>query len=297
MNRNATARTLRPLRSLRNLLLCALPILGLAGCSIQSVTAKREASQTVADAKSVVVSGENGSVELIQDASATTMQVSAVIRCSSDTKEKAEARAAAATLNTVTDAAGKVRIGVEFPPRDPAGSTGFYAGSGDAASIVIRAASLDGLEVSTSNGSIDVGAFRGAAKLSTSNGSIEIKDHAGPVDARSSNGAIRASGVRAPISATTSNGRIVVALAPDAQGEIELASSNGSVTLDLGSSWQGTVTAVTSNGKVDLSGGEVVKKQGTKTMTIGDAAKSKATIETSNGRVTVRAATKTETKN
>ena len=292
MNRDATARPLSPLRSLRNLLLCALPILGLAGCSVNGVTATREVSQSVADAKSVVVSGENGSVELIHDPAALTMQVSAVIRCSSDTQEKADARAAAATLTTVADESGKVRVGVEFPPRDPASAIGMYSGSGDAARIVIRAASLEGIEVSTSNGSIDVGAFRGAAKLSTSNGSIEIKDHAGPVDARSSNGAIRASGVRAPISATTSNGRIVVALAADAQGDIELASSNGSVTLDLGSSWQGTVTADTSNGKVDLSGGEVLKKQGSKTMTIGDAAKAKATIETSNGRVTVRAAKK-----
>lgn len=286
---------IHPIRSLRNLLLCALPILGLAGCSFNNASAKREVSQTVADAKSVVVTGENGRVELIHDPAATTMQVSAVIRCSSDTQAKADARVAAATLTTVKDEGGKVRVSVEFPPRDPAVTVlfiGDVAGSQDSASIVIRAASLEGIEVSTINGSIDVGAFRGAAKLSTSNGSIEVKDHAGPIDARSSNGAIRASGVHAPVVADTSNGRIEISLAPDAQGDVTIDTSNGSVLLDLGSAWQGTVTADTSNGKIDLSGGDVVTKFGTKTMTIGDAAKAKAVIDTSNGRVTVRAAKK-----
>ena len=286
---------IRPIRSLRTLLLCALPILGLAGCSFNNASAKREVSQTVADAKSVVVTGENGRVELIHDPSATTMQVSAVIRCTGDTQAKADARAAAATLTTVKDEGGTVRVSVEFPPWDPAVTVVFiggFAGSQDSASIVIRAASLEGIEVSTTNGSIDVGAFRGAAKLSTSNGSIEVKDHAGPIDARSSNGAIRASGVLAPIVAKTSNGRIEVALAPEAQGDLRLETSNGSVSLDLGESWQGTVNADTSNGKVDLSGGEVAERAGSKRMTIGDAAKANATIDTSNGRITVRAAKK-----
>ena len=296
MNRDATARPLSSLRPLRNLLLCALPALWLAGCSFTNATAKREVSQTVADAKSLVVTGENGKVELIQDASATTMQVEAVIRCSSDTQAKADARVAAATLTAVKDEGGTVRVSVEFPPRDSAVPSMLIGGSmgsnDDSASIVIRVASLEGIEVSTTNGSIAVGAFRGAAKLSTSNGSIEVKDHAGPIDARSSNGAIRASGVHAPVVADTSNGRIEISLAPDAQGDVTIDTSNGSVLLDLGSAWQGTVTADTSNGKIELSGGDVVTKFGTKTMTIGDAAKAKAVIDTSNGRVTVRVATK-----
>jgi DUF4097 and DUF4098 domain-containing protein YvlB len=283
------------LRPARNLLLCALPILGLAGCAIGQVSAKGELSQAVADAKSVVVSTENGSVELIRDPAATTMQVSAAIRCSADTEEEAAARVKATKLTASRDDDGKVRIAVEFSPHEPAVTVlfvGAVAGSRDSASIVIRAASLDGVEVSTNNGSIAVGAFAGPAKLETTNGSIELRDHAGPIDARSSNGAIRASGVLAPVVADTSNGRIEIALAPQAQGDLELDTSNGSVLLELGEGWQGTVTADTSNGKIDLSGGEVVRTRGAKTMTIGDAAKATARIDTSNGRVTVRAAKK-----
>lgn len=279
-------------RPVRNLLLCALPILGLAGCAINQVSSKGEISQTVADAKSVVVAGENGSVELIRDPAATTMQISAAIRCSADTEEKAAARVKATKLIAERDANGKVRVAVEFPPLEPM----YMAGSNDSASIVIRAANLDGIEVSTSNGGITVGAFAGPAKLETSNGSIELKDYTGPIDARSSNGAIVASGVLAPVVADTSNGRIEIALAPQAQGNLELDTSNGSVLLELGEGWQGTVTADTSNGKIDLSGGEVVRKSDMKnmnrTMTIGDASKATAKIDTTNGRVTVRSAKK-----
>lgn len=268
---NTSKTSLRVLRPFRNLLLAALPILGLAGCGMNAVTAKGDLAQSVADAKSVVVASENGSVQLVRDDAATTMQITATVRCSAATDEKAQARVQATKLTAVRDQAGKVTIGVEFPPNEDAGSHWY---SCDSASIVIRAAALDGIEVATSNGSIDVGAFSGAAKLTTSNGSIEVKDHAGPVDARSS------------------NGRIQVSLASDAQGDVSLATSNGSVSLELGEAWQGTVTADTSNGRLDLAGGEVVKGNGSKTMTIGDAAKAKATIDTSNGRVTVRAATK-----
>ena len=279
-------------RPVRNLLLCALPILGLAGCSINQVSSKGEISQTVADAKSVVVAGENGRVELIRDPAATTMQISAAIRCSADTEEKAAARVKATKLIAERDANGKVRVAVEFPSLEPM----YMAGSNDSASIVIRAANLDGIEVSTSNGGITVGAFAGPAKLETSNGSIELKDYAGPIDARSSNGAIVASGVLAPVVADTSNGRIEIALAPQAQGNLKLDTSNGSVLLELGEGWQGTVTADTSNGKIELSGGEVERKHGMKsmnrTMTIGDASKATAKIDTTNGRVTVRSAKK-----
>jgi hypothetical protein len=289
------ARTSQLVRPFRALLVCALPIFGLSACVINSASSKGQLAQAVEGAKSVVVTTENGGVELIQDASATTMQISATIRCSADTIEKAEARVKATKLTAVRDASGRVRVAVEFPPHESAGavdSMGSYSGSQDSASVVIRAASLDAIEVSTSNGRIDVGAFRGVAKLSTSNGAIEVKDHAGPVEARSTNGAIRASGVLAPIVAETSNGRIEISLAPAAQGDVNLETSNGSVSLELGAGWEGTVTADTSNGKIDLSGGEVAGKGDKKTMTIGDAAKAKAVIDTSNGRVTVRAATK-----
>jgi DUF4097 and DUF4098 domain-containing protein YvlB len=288
------APTSRPLRTRAfRLALCAgIAMLGLAGCSINPVSAKGSLAATVTDAKSVIVSNENGSVELIHDPAATAMEITAAIRCTGDTEAKAAARVKATKLTAMRGADGRVTVGVDFPPREPAVTVvfvGTISASDDSASIVIRAANLDGIEVATTNGSIEVGAFRGPAKLVTANGSIEVNDHAGPIEARSSNGAIRASGVLAPVVAETSNGRIEVVLAPEAQGDIELETSNGSVSLELGEAWQGTVSADTSNGRVELAGGEVVRTVGSTTMTIGDATKAKATIDTSNGRITVRA--------
>ena len=279
----------------RTLLLIALPILGLAGCATDQVSSSGEISRTVADAKSVDVTSENGSVELVRDPAATTMQISAEIQCSADTKERAAARVKATKLTAERDPSGKVRIAVEFPPREPAVTVVFVGDqsvSHDSASIVIRAANLDGVQVSTSNGRISVGAFAGPAKLETSNGSIELTDYAGPIDARSSNGAIIASGVMAPVAADTSNGRIEITLAPQAEGNLDLDTSNGPVLVTLGERWQGTVTAETSNGTIDLSGGEFVRKRSVGTMTIGDASKATAKIDTSNGPVTVRSAKK-----
>ncbi len=285
----------RGARLARVLLMTALPILGLAGCAVNQVSSSGEISRTVADAKSVDVTSENGSVELVRDPAATTMQISAEIQCSADTKERAAARVKATKLTAERDPNGKVRVVVEFPPREPAVTVVFVGDqsvSHDSASIVIRAANLDGVRVSTSNGRISVGAFTGPAKLETSNGSIELTDYAGPIDARSSNGAIIASGVMAPVAADTSNGRIEITLAPQAEGNLDLETSNGPVLVTLGERWQGTVTADTSNGTIDLSGGEFVRKRSVGTMTIGDASKATAKIDTSNGPVTVRSAKK-----
>lgn len=279
-------------RLARALLLAALPILGLAGCGTNQVSSNSEISRTVADVKSIAVTSENGSVEVVRDPAATTMLISATIRCSADTAEKAAARVKATKLTTERDPDGKVRIAVEFPAREPVVILGGHSYSSDSASIVVRASNLDGVEVSTSNGRISVGAFAGPAKLETSNGSIELTDYAGPIDARSSNGAIIASGVMAPVIADTSNGRIEITLAPQAEGNLDLETSNGPVLVTLGERWQGTVTADTSNGTIDLSGGEAVRKRSAGTMTIGDASKATAKIDTSNGPVTVRSAKK-----
>ncbi|MCE2883966.1 MAG: DUF4097 family beta strand repeat-containing protein [Planctomycetaceae bacterium] len=273
--------------------MCATFALLSAACSVvvSSPTAVGELSQQVADGKSVTIATKNGGVELIHDPAATAIEITARIRCAGETEEKAAERVKATRLVAVREESGLVRIGVEFPSDGRSGVDGGTF-SKDGATIVVRAANLDGIDVMTTNGGIDVGAFAGPARLETSNGSIKIKAHAGPIEARSSNGAIRASGVRAPILADTSNGGIEISLADDAEGEIELDTSNGNVTIELGKAWQGTVTADTSNGRIELSGGEVVTKQGTRIMTVGDGSKAKATIDTSNGRVTVRGARK-----
>jgi DUF4097 and DUF4098 domain-containing protein YvlB len=271
----------------------------LSACRINAATADGALTATAADAKSLLVSNSNGGVEIVKDPSATTMQVSAKIRCVAESREAAETRVKATKLVAERDADGRVRVQVIFPPRPPEVvrvQVG-WTGSQDSASLVIRAAQLDGIEVSTSNGSIVSGAFAGAAKLHTSNGSIQIDGHAGSVDLGTSNGSITAERVGTPVEADTSNGRIEVSLADGATGDVKLDTSNGRVELALPAVWQGTVHAETSNGSIEtnVTAGTSTKMKhgdGEATIHIGDGTRAKATIDTSNGRVNIRAAGK-----
>ncbi len=295
MNNNAPRSTIRT--ALIRALAAAMLISPVA-CRINSDVATSDLTATVSDAKSLVVTNENGSVEVVKDAAATTMQVTAKIQCVAESKEAAEARVKATKLIAERGSGGRVRVHVQFPPRVPgvivAYASGSYA-SEDGAAIAIRAASLDGIEVTTSNGSISSGAFGGTAMFKTSNGSISVDGHAGPLTMDTSNGTIKASNVGTPLVADTSNGRVEIALAPTATGNVKIDTSNGSVTLDLPAAWQGTVKADTSNGTVRMED----TRQGARTntvktdddgasMAVGDATKANATIDTSNGTVKVR---------
>ena len=58
-------RTSQLVRPFRALLICALPIFGLSACVTNSASSKGQLAQSVEGAKSVVVTTENGGVELI----------------------------------------------------------------------------------------------------------------------------------------------------------------------------------------------------------------------------------------
>ena len=262
----------------------------LVACRLNAASAEGSLSATASDAKSLIVKNENGSVEIVKDPAATELQIVAKVRCAAESKEAAEARLKATRLLAERDAEGRVRVQVAFPSREPAAMTVVLNASTEGASLVIRAANLDGIEVETSNGSITCGAFAGLAKLGSSNGSIRIDGHAGPVHLDTSNGAIEATGVGTPVIAETSNGRIEVSLAETATGDVKIDTSNGRAELRLSKAWQGTVRAETSNGSIEALAptATVINERDEATVTFGDGTKAKATIDTSNGRVTIR---------
>lgn len=277
-----------PRRSLLRLAAIALaPVLSLPACGVQSSSATT-LNATVADGKSAVITIENGKIEVIKDPGATSLQITAEVRCYGKDQAEADTRLKAATLVTQRDSEGQVRIAVNTPTRAK-GAWGSF--NSDVTHITVRAADLSGITATTSNGAITIGAFSGAATLETSNGAITVNGHSGPVQATSSNGSITIHGAPSVV-AETSNGDIDVRLDESATGELALETSNGSVTVELSEAWQGTVTAETSLGSINLSGGTVTGKGDSKSMTIGDAGKSKASIETSLGSVTVRQAKK-----
>jgi len=262
----------------------------LVACRLNAASVEGSLSATASDAKSLIVKNENGSVEIVKDPAATELQIVAKVRCAAESKEAAEARLKATKLVAERDSAGRVRVQVAFPSREPAAMTVVLNASTEGASLVIRAANLDGIEVETSNGSITCGAFAGLAKLGSSNGSIRIDGHAGPVHLDTSNGAIEATGVGTPVIAETSNGRIEVSLSDTATGDVKIDTSNGRAELRLSKAWQGTVRADTSNGSIEALAptATVINERDEATVTFGDGTKAKATIDTSNGRVTIR---------
>ena len=162
-----------------------------------------------------------------------------------------------------------------------------------APNLDIRAARLDGIEISTNNGRIKVEGFAGQLKARTSNGVIRINGHSGPVLLQTSNGAIDARNIGTPAELETSNGTVEASLASGQDGPVSVRTSNGGVRLELPVSWSGHVEAETSNGRVNLEGGgrskNIAIDQAHGTMDIDGAGKSKASILSSNGNVRVTA--------
>ncbi len=268
---------------------CALSLastLCSAACIGTGPSATTTLESKVADAKSVTIAVENGRIELIEDAEASGIEISAEVRCYGRDQAEADTRLKSAALEAQPDSSGALRISVKLPKR----ALGNWSGvNSDVTHVTVRAADLTSVVAETMNGSITVGAFSGSARLETSNGSIKVNGHSVSVDAETSNGSIDIRGAASAI-AETANGSITVALGDGATGDLRLETSNGSVTVDLPAAWEGTVTAETSVGRIDLSGGSVTGRGDTRTMTIGDASKANARIETSVGSVTVRPA-------
>jgi hypothetical protein len=283
---NTTATSPRRRSLLRLAAIALAPVLSLPACGVQSSSATTTLTSTVADAKSAVITIENGKIEVIKDPSATSLQITAEVRCFGKDQAEADSRLKAATLLSQRDSDGEVRIAVNVPKR---AKTGLINLNSDVTHITVRAADLSAISATTSNGAITIGAFTGPATLETSNGAISVTGHDGPVKATTSNGSITIEGARSVV-AETSNGKIDVTLREGATGDLSLETSNGSITLELAKSWEGTVTGSTSLGSVNLSGGTVSGKGESKSMKIGDATKAKATVETSLGSVTVRPA-------
>lgn len=252
------------------MLALAAAALALPGCVVivdgdARASASVLRSATFAEASAVEVEGDNGSIRFERDPAVTGVAIAADLRCEGADQAEADARAAEARVVAERDASGRVSVRAEFPAKRS--ERGW---SSDSASFVIRAASLERIVATTSNGR------------------IVIKQLGAAIEARSSNGAIDIDGVTGAVDARTSNGRIEVVLAEGAASDISLATSNGAVKLDLPASWQGAVRATTSNGRIELPG--VESRGGSAETTIGDATKAKTVISTSNGSVTVRRA-------
>ena len=93
------------------------------------------------------------------------------------------------------------------------------------------------LDVSNTNGSINVSEVAGTHELETTNGRIRVQRCAGTIDASTTNGSIEAELLRVtkgqPMRFDTTNGRITVTVPRDFAAEVDARTTNGSISSDL----------------------------------------------------------------
>lgn len=193
-------------------------VFAMVGCPISTTTqvchAARINSLTHPNVKLILVTCQNGDIEIIQDPSAVMMEMKAEFKCFAQTQAEADKRADSVHHfeSTFEDSDGLQTLNVIFPPAIPNINS-------DSAQITIRAATLDGINVQTSNGKLSLVGFTCPATLQTSSGGIHVKGHSGSITMKSSNGAIEATDVDGPVIAETSNGLITVSLNATASSE------------------------------------------------------------------------------
>ena len=290
-----------PLRGTR-LFLSVVALVAVAGCITvtNSIVADPDhrsvaviTNTSVADGGKLLVDGRNGRVTVSRDPTLSQLEVSAEFHCGGATQAESNERVKRTRLIAERSSDGGIHVHAEFP----ALQSGATHSPSDSANLDIRAARLDGIEISTNNGRIKVEGFAGQLKARTSNGVIRINGHSGPVLLQTSNGAIDARNIGTPAELETSNGTVEASLASGQDGPVSVRTSNGGVRLELPVSWSGHVEAETSNGRVNLEGGgrskNIAVDTAHGTMDIDGAGKSKASILSSNGniRVTALAAT------
>lgn len=113
--------------------------------------------------------------------------------------------------------------------------------------------SVEGVSLASRNGSLNLLATAGVAKLQTHNGGVRVVNHEGRIEAHTHNGRIQIAAVGGhPIEAETRNGGVEI---EQAGGPVKVITNNGGIDLKLADQAAEPVTAKTSNGWVKLTVG------------------------------------------
>ncbi len=275
-------------------------LLTLGGCVFGQVHLERETRLLTVDhvaASPVSVRTINGAVSVVADTSASDVSVTAELRAQSlDRLERTKIVAS-------RDPDGTLRIDIAWADGVALNSEG--------CDLDIILPDARGVDIHTSNGSVEVSNLAGKATLnssngritathhdgdvvaSTSNGSISVTDPAGDVEADSSNGAITVANAPGRVSADSSNGKIDIRLASTSAGPVIADTANGSINLVVGASFRGRLSLRTSNSGITTEGfssrsdAKVEKSSKSKATIVFGEGGADSTCSTSNGHITV----------
>lgn len=131
-----------------------------------------------------------------------------------------------------------------------------------------------------------------ALNLSATNGTIDVSDWNGRVEMSATNGSLEGTGLKGEVEASTTNGKIDVRLAALAERGVNLETTNGRVSVELPKDTKGRVLARVTNGSISVEGLNVEPSPSNTRRRYEGALNGgggpTVSVETTNGSVTVR---------
>ena len=246
-------------------------------------TETRDDSFSVGESPALVVTSENGSID-VETGPAGTISVLATLRNAPRVQYEAIEQGDTVTVEAEVDSGAR------------------NAG----ADIVVSVPAETEVELKTSNGRIEIQGLEAPGTLRTSNGRVVMKQLEGDFDARTSNGPIEVTSmegeatlatsngpvtldkVKGAFDVDTSNGNISFSGEMTAGGDNRLKTSNGSVTVGLEGTPSVKLDASTSRGEVTnelpIDASKTKKQELVGTIGEGEA---ELVIRASNGSVTI----------
>jgi hypothetical protein len=183
-----------------------------------SETETRDDTFSVGAAPKIVVSSDNGQIDVVTG-NEGTVNVKATIRRPDDVEY------------SVVQEGDTVRVEARV-----SSGWGWGFGTDAGADIAVTLPADANVDLRTSNGSIEVVGIQNSGKLRTSNGGISLENVKGEFEVNSSNGDIDFRGEMTAGSMnqlTTSNGRVEVTLLGEPSVKLDAATSNGEIICKL----------------------------------------------------------------
>ncbi|HUF24075.1 MAG TPA: DUF4097 family beta strand repeat-containing protein [Vicinamibacterales bacterium] len=131
-----------------------------------------------------------------------------------------------------------------------------------------------------------------ALDLSATNGTIDVGDWEGRVEMSATNGTLEGKGLKGEVQASTTNGRIDVRMAALADRGVSLETTNGRVSVELPKDTRGRVLARVTNGRISVEGLNVEPSSSNTRRryegVLNGGGGPTVSVETINGAITVR---------
>jgi hypothetical protein len=213
----------------RRLFFCVAAVLALGACNVNlagRATDEWTRTYPLAPGGTLQIGNTNGRID-VEGTDGSTVEV------------RAERIAKGTTDAAASELLPRIKINESAKPDRIVLETEHIAGIMIGASVEVRyhvrAPKGATLELTNTNGLIDLKGLTGAVRAHTTNGGVRGSGLSGGVDASTTNGAVRldfASVGKDPIRLSTTNGGVTVNLPPDAKADLVATCTNGGIAVE-----------------------------------------------------------------